>query len=67
MQSKHIDLITQKLNHLPAKYFAEVEDFIDFLHQKDSLQKVRQDFTMMSQSSFQKVWDNDEDEIYNDL
>ncbi|WP_440615469.1 DUF2281 domain-containing protein [Cysteiniphilum sp. 6C5] len=67
MQSKHIDLITQKLNHLPAKYFTEVEDFIDFLHQKDSLQKVRKDFTMMSQSSFQKVWDNDEDEIYNDL
>lgn len=67
MQPKHIDLINQKLNHLPAKYFSEVENFIDFLQQKDTNQKLRKDFSAMSESSFKGVWDNDEDEIYNNL
>lgn len=59
--------ILQKLEHLSPERQAEVEDFIEFLHQRDHEQQERKDFALASNASFAKVWDNDDDAIYDTL
>ena len=57
----------EKLEHLSPDRLAEVEDFIDFLQQRDQDKRLRQDFARASEAAFAKVWDNDEDAIYDQL
>ncbi|MCP5014126.1 MAG: toxin-antitoxin system, antitoxin component, Xre family protein [Ketobacter sp.] len=57
----------EKLEHLSPEQLAEVEDFIDFLNQRDQDKRLRQDFKQASEESFNKVWDNDDDAIYDNL
>ncbi len=63
MQTK---ILIEKIKHLPPQRQAEVENFVDFLTQKDE-QKLRQSAMKMSEKSFEKVWDNDEDAVYDKL
>lgn len=57
----------EKLEHLSPERLAEVEDFIDFLQQRDKDKGLRQDYAHASEAAFAKVWDNDEDAIYDQL
>ena len=57
----------EKLEHLSPDHLAEVEDFIDFLQQRDQDKRLRRDFARASEAAFAKVWDNDEDAIYDQL
>lgn len=57
----------EKLEHLSPDRLAEVEDFIDFLQQRDQDKSLRQDYAHASEVAFAKVWDNDEDAIYDQL
>lgn len=57
----------EKLEHLSPERLAEVEDFIDFLNQRDQDKHLRQDYARASEAAFAKVWDNDEDAIYDNL
>lgn len=57
----------EKLEHLSPDRLAEVEDFIDFLQQRDQDKRLRQEFARASEAAFAKVWDNDEDAIYDKL
>ncbi len=57
----------EKLEHLSPDRLAEVEDFIDFLQQRDQDKRLRQDYARASEAAFAKVWDNDEDAIYDQL
>ncbi|MFW5825586.1 MAG: DUF2281 domain-containing protein [Marinobacter sp.] len=59
--------VVRKLEHLPPERLAEVEDFIDFLSQKDREHDTRQDFARGAEASFQRVWDNDDDAEYDKL
>lgn len=63
-QVKHV---LEKLEHLSPDRLAEVEDFIDFLQQRDQDKRLRQEFARASESAFAKVWDNDDDAIYDKL
>lgn len=60
------DLI-QKIQVLPKEKLAEVEDFIDFLLQKDNDRRLTKMASKMSESAFQKIWDNPEDSEYDKL
>lgn len=62
-----VEQVLEKLEHLTPARLAEVEDFIDFLQQRDQDNQLRHDFTQASESAFKKVWDNDEDAIYDNL
>lgn len=62
-----VEHMLEKLEHLSSDRLAEVEDFIDFLQQKDQDKRLRQDFTQASEDAFNKVWDNDDDAIYDKL
>ena len=57
----------EKIRSLPAEKMAEVEDFVDFLRQRDDDRRLTQAATKLSEDAFQKVWDNDEDAVYDQL
>lgn len=57
----------EKLEHLSPDRLAEVEDFIDFLQQRDRKKGLRQEYARASEAAFAKAWDNDEDAIYDQL
>lgn len=59
--------IAHKLERLSPERLVEVEDFIDFLLVRDQDQRLRQDYAQASEAAFAKVWDNDEDAIYDHL
>jgi hypothetical protein len=59
--------LIQKLRELPPERLAEVEDFVDFLRQRVDDRRLTQAATRLSEASFQKIWDNDEDAVYDDL
>jgi hypothetical protein len=61
--------LLEKIRKLPSERAIEVEDFIDFLYQRetesdDSLVHVA---TKMSENSFSKIWNNSEDAQYDTL
>jgi len=61
------EIIKNEIDKLPENLLSEVLDFIRFLESK----KERTMLTMASQelstASFQKIWDNDEDAVYDSL
>ena len=62
-----LEQMIEKLEHLSPDRLAEVEDFIDFIQQRDRDKILRQDYARASEAAFARVWDNDEDAIYDRL
>ena len=58
--------LIEKIKSLPPERISEVEDFVDFISERDERRLV-QAATKMSEHSFQQVWDNDEDAAYDHL
>ena len=61
--------LLDKIRNLSYDKIIEVEDFIDFLYQRqtDSEQNLVIAATKLSEASFSKVWDNPEDSEYDNL
>ena len=62
-----VEQMLKKLEHLSPGRLAEVADFIDFVQQRDQDEHLRQDYAAASEAAFNRVWDNDEDAIYDTL
>ena len=60
----HIHNLIDKLEALPPERIAEVEDFIDFLKQRDNDRQLTRTVATVAEPSLQKVWDNLDDVIY---
>ncbi len=60
------ETLIEKIKQLPRQRLAEVEDFVDFLSQRED-RKLVQAAAKLSEQSFEQVWDNDEDAIYDEL
>jgi hypothetical protein len=58
--------LIEKIKSLPPERVAEVEDFVDFIAQRDERRLV-QAATELSEESFSRVWDNEEDSVYDQL
>lgn len=56
--------LLDKLRHLHVDRVAEVEDFIDFLRARQEDEKLSQAATKAAEPAFARVWDNDEDAVY---
>ena len=56
--------VVEKLQYLSADRLAEVEDFIDFLHSRDSDRRLTRAAMQTAESAFSRVWDNDDDAVY---
>ena len=61
------DTLIEKIRVLPQEKIAEVEDFVDFLRQRNEDRLLTQAAAKLSEIAFQKVWDNAEDEVYDRL
>ena len=60
-------MLLDKLRSLPAERLAEVEDFIDFLRQRDADRGLTRAAAGLSEDAFAEVWDNPEDAEYDHL
>lgn len=56
-----------KIAELPDDRIAEIETFVDFVRAQEAHRLVVRDFAAASESAFARVWDNPEDDIYNDV
>ena len=58
------DLIKKEIDKLPEDVLAEVFDFIQFIESKRGRGLLVKSSQKLSTSSFQKIWDNEEDALY---
>ena len=58
-----------KIRKLSATKVVEIEDFIDFLYERESQSDANLTLaaTKLSEATFAKVWDNPEDAAYDNL
>jgi hypothetical protein len=61
------DLLIEKIDRLPPARVAEVEDFVDFLAARDTDRELVQAVAAVAVPAFTKVWDNPDDDVYNDI
>ena len=57
-------VLFDKIKQPPPQRLAEVEDFVDFLRDRDAEQRLTHAAAKASEASFAQVWDNDEDAAY---
>ncbi len=67
MQPQHIEQVVQKLQTLTPNRINEVEDFIDFLSQRDTDQQLIQAAMAASEPTLNTIWDNTDDAEYDKL
>jgi hypothetical protein len=60
------ETLIEKIKSLPPERVAEVEDFVDFLSQREDRHLV-QAATRLSEAAFQNIWDNADDADYDQL
>jgi hypothetical protein len=59
--------LVEKIRSLPADKLAEVEDFVDFLRQREEERRLVRAVTGASEAAFPQVWDNPDDAEYDRL
>lgn len=59
--------VQEKLGQLAPERLAEVDDFIDFLRERDQDRRLCRNYAQASEAAFARVWDNDEDAVYDEL
>jgi Protein of unknown function (DUF2281) len=65
-QATREDSLIRKIRRLPPERVAEVEDFVEFLSQRDDRQ-LTQAAAKLAEKAFRKVWDNPADAAYDRL
>jgi len=67
MQPQQIDQVIQKLQALPPERVNEVEDFIDFLSQRDTDRGLARAAMAVAEPTLNATWDNPDDAEYDQL
>ncbi|MEJ2387319.1 MAG: hypothetical protein P8Y27_08445, partial [Chromatiaceae bacterium] len=67
MQPQQIDQVIRKLEALPPERVTEVEDFIDFLSQRDNEHKLARAAMAATEPTLNAIWDNTDDAEYDNL
>jgi hypothetical protein len=58
------ELIKKEIDKLPEDILAEILDFIQFLESKRERSLLVSSAQQLSAASFQRIWDNEEDAVY---
>jgi hypothetical protein len=61
------ELIKNEIEKLPENVLQEVFDFIQFLEAKREKMLLVRASQEMSRPSFERIWDNEEDAVYDSL
>ena len=67
MEAQYIEQVVQKLEALAPNRIDEVEDFIDFLSQRDTDKQLTQAAMAASEPILNAIWSNDDDAEYDQL
>lgn len=67
IERNHVQALIGKLESLPPERVNEVEDFIDFIKQRDHDRQLTQAASRFAEQSFANVWDHTNDAIYDQL
>ena len=67
MNAQAEQALLEKLRALPPERRAEVEDFIDFLQNRETDQHLARSAAQVSEPAFKAVWDNPDDAEYDRL
>jgi hypothetical protein len=59
--------LMEKIRALPPDKVAEVEDFIDFLRMREEDRRLTEAAARLSEDAFRKIWDNPDDDVYDQL
>jgi hypothetical protein len=59
--------LIEKIRALSPEKVTEVYDFVDFLSHKDSDRRLVQAANQLAEPAFKKVWENPEDDVYDNL
>jgi hypothetical protein len=59
--------LLEKIRRLAPERVAEVEDFVDFLRQRDEERGLTQAASQLSEAAFAKIWENPDDADYDRL
>ena len=62
-----IQPLIYKLADLSPEHFEEVNDFVDFLLMRERRQPDTAAIAQLSEPALAKVWDNEEDAVYDQL
>lgn len=65
--SEHEQTLIKKIRSLAPEKVVQVEDFVDFLSQRNVDHYLTQAAARLSENVFQKIWDNPEDAEYDRL
>ncbi len=63
----YFEQVIHKLQRLSQERVNEVEDFIDFLSQRDTDKQLSQAAIAVSESTLKKLWNNPDDAEYDQL
>jgi hypothetical protein len=66
MHSRAEDLV-EKIARLPADRIEELDDFVEFLLQRERDAELTRVSSVLGANSLAEVWDNDEDPVYDSL
>ena len=66
-ERNHLRELIDKLTTLSPERIDEVEDFIDFIKQRDQAKQSTQAATKTAEPGLKKVWDNPDDAVYDAL
>lgn len=61
------EMIVNEIDRLPENYLIEVFDFIKFLEVKRERSILVKASQQLSTTSFEKIWNNEEDAVYDRL
>jgi hypothetical protein len=59
--------LIDKIKALPADRIDEVEDFVDFIAERAQGRALTRAATRASEPAFAKIWNNQDDEAYDEL
>ncbi len=59
--------LLRRIRSLSPERVAEVEDFVDFLRQRDDERRLTDAASRLSEGAFARVWDNPDDADYDQL
>lgn len=60
-------ILIKKIEALPEERIAEIEDFVDFIGQREQERVLTRAATAVSAQAFAAIWSNPEDDVYDDL
>ncbi len=59
--------ILTKIRMLPPDKVVEIVNFVDFISHKGRERQLLQVVGQMAEDTFKKIWDNSEDDVYDQL